>query len=60
MRRVKVPQLRPLPIALTLVALVALWLIRPIWHGLAMFFWTAPIVWLPPLALLAAGAAGVP
>jgi hypothetical protein len=56
MRRVKVPQLRPLPIALTLVALVALWLIRPIWHGLAMFFWTAPIVWLPPLALLAAGA----
>ncbi len=28
---------------------------RPIWHGLAMMFWTAPLVWLPPLLLLGAG-----
>ena len=40
---------------MAVVALVVLWLVRPIWHGLAMFFWTAPIVWLPPLALLVAG-----
>lgn len=46
---------KPVPVAVTLVALAALWLVRPIWHGLAMFFWTLPIVWLPPLALLAAG-----
>ncbi len=44
-----------MPIVLAIVALVVLWLVRPIWHGLAMFFWTAPIVWLPPLLLLAAG-----
>ena len=52
---VRVPKLNPVPIVLGIVALVALWLVRPIWHGLAMFFWTAPIVWLPPLLLLAAG-----
>lgn len=45
----------PIPIALGVVALVALWLVRPLWHGLAMFFWTAPIVWLPPLLALATG-----
>jgi hypothetical protein len=27
-----------------------------VWHGLALFFWTAPIVWLPPLVALLAGA----
>ena len=48
-------RLRPIPIVLGLVALVLLWLVRPIWHGLAMFFWTAPLVWLPPLLLLAVG-----
>ena len=47
---------RPFPIALALVALVLLWLVRPLWHGLAMFFWTAPLVWLPPVILLIAGA----
>ncbi len=47
---------RPIPIALALVALVLLWLVRPLWHGPAMFFWTAPLVWLPPLLLLIAGA----
>lgn len=56
MRRPTIPRLRPLPIALAVVALVALWLVRPIWHGLAMFFWTAPLVWTAPVALLAAGA----
>jgi hypothetical protein len=50
-----VPRPKPLPIVLGLIAVVGLWLVRPMWHGLAMFFWTAPIVWLPPLLLLAAG-----
>jgi hypothetical protein len=45
----------PIPIVAGIVVLVVLWLVRPIWHGLAMFFWTAPIVWFPPLALLAVG-----
>ena len=48
-------RLRPIPIAAALVVLAALWLVRPIWHGLAMFFWTQPIVWLPPILLLGAG-----
>ena len=46
---------RAVPIVLAIAALVALWLVRPIWHGLALFVWTEPLVWLPPLALLAAG-----
>jgi len=46
----------PIPIVLGVVALVVLWLVRPLWHNLAMFFWTAPVVWLPPLLLLAVGA----
>ncbi len=37
------------------VALVVLWLVRPLWHGLAMLFWTSPVVWLPPLVVLAIG-----
>jgi hypothetical protein len=48
-------RLRPLAIVAVLVALVAAWFVRPVFHGLAMFVWTAPIVWLPPLLLLAAG-----
>jgi hypothetical protein len=51
-----VRRLRPIPIAATLVALIVLWLVRPIWHGLAMFFWTSPLVWLAPLLLMVAGA----
>ena len=47
--------LKPGPLIAVVVALVALWLVRPIWHGLAMFFWTSPIVWLPPILLLLAG-----
>ena len=48
--------LKPGPLIAAAVALVALWLVRPIWHGLAMFLWTEPIVWLPPVLLLIAGA----
>jgi hypothetical protein len=55
MRR-RPPNIRPVPAVLALVALVVLWLVRPIWHGLAMFFWTEPLVWLAPLLLLGAGA----
>ena len=51
----RLPSVKPVPIVAALVVLSALWLVRPIWHGLAMFFWTQPIVWLPPLALLVAG-----
>jgi len=53
---VRLPKIKPVPIVLGIVALVVLFLVRPIWHSLAMFLWTAPIVWLPPLALLAVGA----
>ena len=49
------PRVKPVPIVLAVVAIIALWLVRPFWHGLALFFWTAPIVWLPPLLLLALG-----
>jgi hypothetical protein len=49
------PKIKPVPIVLSIAALVVLWLVRPIWHGLAMFFWTQPLVWLLPLLLLVAG-----
>jgi hypothetical protein len=42
---------------LVVVGLVLFWLVRPWFHGLVMFFWTAPLVWLPPLLVLGAGAA---
>ncbi len=38
-----------------LLGLLLLWWVRPIFHGLAMFFYTSPIVWFPPLAILAIG-----
>jgi hypothetical protein len=41
--------------ALVVVA-VLLWLVRPVWHGIAMLLWTGPIVWLPPVLLIIAGA----
>ncbi len=44
----------PVLIFLALV-LLFLWWVRPIFHGLAMFFYTSPIVWLPPLVILAVG-----
>jgi hypothetical protein len=43
-------------LVLGLIGLVLLWLVRPIWHGLALFLWTAPLVWVPPALLLLAGA----
>jgi hypothetical protein len=48
-------RLRPVPIVLGVMAILALWLVRPVFHGLAMFIWTAPLVWLPPAIVLAAG-----
>jgi hypothetical protein len=54
MRR-RLPSIKPVPLAAAIVALAVLWLVRPIWHGLAMFVWTEPIVWLAPLVLLLAG-----
>jgi len=49
-------QLNPAYIALAVIALVALWLVRPMWHGIALFVWTSPFVWLGPLLILVAGA----
>ena len=49
------PSVKPAPIIAGVVVLAVLWLVRPIWHGLAMFFWTQPFVWLPPILLLAIG-----
>lgn len=37
------------------LGIVALVLLRPVFHGLAMFLWTKPIVWLPPLVILVLG-----
>jgi hypothetical protein len=36
-----------------LLVLLFLWWVRPIFHGLVMFFYTSPIVWFPPIAILA-------
>ena len=47
---------RAITLGLAVVVLALLWLVRPIWHGLALFAWTAPLVWLPPLLVLVAGA----
>src|SRR4051794_3329256 len=46
---------RAVGIGLAIVAVVVLWLVRPLWHGLALFAWTEPLVWLAPLVLLVAG-----
>jgi hypothetical protein len=51
----RVPQIKPVRVVVAVVALALLWLVRPLWHGLAMFVWTEPIVWLAPLLLLVAG-----
>ena len=44
----------PVLIVLLLV-LLFLWWVRPIFHGLVMFFYTSPIIWLPPIAIVAIG-----
>ena len=38
-----------------LLVLLFLWWVRPVFHGLVMFFFTSPIVWLPPIAIVAIG-----
>ena len=40
---------------LVVVGIVAVFLLRPVFHGLVMFLWTKPIVWLPPLLILVVG-----
>ena len=37
------------------VVLVALFFLRPMFHGLVMFFWTQPLSWMPPLIVLVIG-----
>src|SRR4051794_34665430 len=45
---------RYLPVLfVVLLVLLGLWWLRPIFHGLVMFFYTSPIVWFPPIAVLA-------
>ncbi len=44
---------RPVTVAIVAAVLVGIWLVRPMFHGLAMLFWTKPLVWLPPLVVLA-------
>ncbi|MDP2710762.1 MAG: hypothetical protein Q8O56_06050 [Solirubrobacteraceae bacterium] len=51
----RLPQIKPAPVIAAVVVLAVAWFVRPIWHGVAIFFWTEPIVWLPPLVLLFAG-----
>ena len=53
MRRPRNTTLAALGVAL--VVGVLLWLVRPLWHGIAMLIWTGPILWLPPLVTLAVG-----
>ena len=55
MRR-RLKRINPAWVAVGIIALATLWLTRPLWHGIVLFFWTAPIVWLVPLAVLALGA----
>jgi hypothetical protein len=51
----RLQRIKPVPIVVAVVALALLWLVRPLWHGLAMFVWTEPLVWFAPLLLLVAG-----
>jgi hypothetical protein len=47
---------RSLPVLIPLLlVLLFLWWVRPIFHGLVMFFYTGPIIWLPPIAILVIG-----
>lgn len=39
-------------VAFALVVLVGVWLVRPIFHGVAMLLWTKPLVWVPSLIVL--------
>ncbi len=55
MRRLELTPARAGLLILGLVALAGLWLVRPVWHGFALLFWTSPVVWLPPVLVLLAG-----
>jgi len=47
-----------LPSAIGAVVLAAVvWFLRPFFHGIAMFFWTAPLVWFPPVVVVLLGVA---
>ena len=39
-------------VVLAVVVLAGVWLVRPVFHGMAMVLWTRPLVWLPALAVL--------
>jgi hypothetical protein len=56
MRRFQLTPPRAAVLVLGALVLVGLWLVRPIWHGFALLVWTSPIVWLPPVLVLLAGA----
>jgi hypothetical protein len=43
----------------SIVVLAGLFFLRPVFHGLAMFFWTRPVVWLPPAVIVLVGLAVV-
>lgn len=55
MRRLPLSPSRAAFVVLGVLVLGALWLVRPVWHGFALLFWTSPIVWLPPVLVLIAG-----
>jgi hypothetical protein len=55
MRRLQLSPSRAALVVLGALALAGLWLVRPVWHGFALLFWTSPIVWLPPVLVLLAG-----
>jgi len=55
MRRTQLTPSRAALLVLGALALAGLWLVRPVWHGFALLFWTSPIVWLPPVLMLLAG-----
>lgn len=40
-------------LAVAVFVLAGLWLVRPLFHGVAMLLWTKPLVWIPPLIALA-------
>ncbi len=56
MRRFQLTPPRAAILVLGALVLVGLWLVRPIWHGFALLIWTSPVVWLPPVLVLLAGA----
>ena len=43
-------------VGVALVAAAAIYSVRPVFHGFALFVWTSPLVWFPPLVVLVATA----